>query len=216
MTGTLLKPTALHGVFEGLHRDLIHPDGPQISTMQNYRFAILLYKPEQELALRREVQTLTGKLIAVDWHVKLIDLRRLFLDRLRAMPDDFLGRLIEMERQLAKRDLERALHYIKGKIEPLIEGVDGLAADCVRDINDYVQAYPDKVERTAVLVGRMGGLYPFFRPSTLLRHLDGRTHKLPVVLLYPGSRQGPTSLSFMDKMPAESDYRPRIYSQYSA
>lgn len=208
----LLKPTALQSVFHELRRDLIHPDGPQISTMQNYRFAILQYKPEQELALRREVQTLTGQLVAAGWHVVSIDLRRLLLDRLRAMPDDFFHRLIEMERRLAASSPDRALHYIKGKIEPLIEGVDGLAADCARLIDAHAQAHPDKVANTVVLIGRVGALYPFFRSSALLRHLDGHTHKIPVVLLYPGSREGSTGLSFMDMLPADSDYRPRIYS----
>ena len=38
-----------------------------------------------------------------------------------------------------------------------------------------------------VLIGRAGGLYPFFRSSALLRHLDGQTGTVPVVLLYPGT-----------------------------
>ena len=36
-----------------LRRDLIHDDGPRISTMRNYRFAIVQYQKEQELELRR-------------------------------------------------------------------------------------------------------------------------------------------------------------------
>jgi hypothetical protein len=34
---------------------------------------------------------------------------------------------------------------------------------------------------------------------------------VPVVLLYPGTKQGPTSLSFMGLLNPDSDYRPRIY-----
>jgi len=45
----------------------------------------------------------------------------------------------------------------------------------------------------------------------LLRHLDGQTGNVPVVLLYPGSRQGSTALSFMGILNSDSDYRPRIY-----
>jgi len=70
---------------------------------------------------------------------------------------------------------------------------------------------PDQLERTLALVGRAGALYPFFRSSALLKHLDGRTRNVPVVLLYPGGRRGPTSLSFMDMLEPDSDYRPRIY-----
>jgi hypothetical protein len=34
---------------------------------------------------------------------------------------------------------------------------------------------------------------------------------VPVVLLYPGKVVGETGLSFMGVLPADRDYRPRIY-----
>ena len=34
---------------------------------------------------------------------------------------------------------------------------------------------------------------------------------MPVVLLYPGERRGPTGLSFMGRLDPDNDYRPRIY-----
>ena len=67
------------------------------------------------------------------------------------------------------------------------------------------------VDRTLALIGRAGALYPFFRSSALLRHLDGGTRNVPVVLLYPGERRGPTGLSFMGILDPDNDYRPRIY-----
>lgn len=56
------------------------------------------------------------------------------------------------------------------------------------------------------LIGRAGALYPFLSSSALLRY------DIPVVLLYPGKRTGPTSLSYMGVLPPNPDYRPRIYS----
>jgi hypothetical protein len=103
------------------------------------------------------------------------------------------------------------LNYLKSKLLPLVEGPEGLAGDCKRLIQDFVQQHPDEADRTLVLIGRAGGLYPFFRSSALLRHLDGQTGNVPVVLLYPGSKQGPTSLAFMGLLSPDSDYRPRIY-----
>jgi hypothetical protein len=70
-------------------------------------------------------------------------------------------------------------------------------------------ATPDK---KLILLSRAGGLYPFFRSSGLLRHLDGKTSNLPIVLLYPGDRQDVSSLSFMGEQTTDRDYRPRIYS----
>jgi hypothetical protein len=105
----------------------------------------------------------------------------------------------------------RGLSYLASKLTPLIEGPDGIAADCSRQICAHVAAHPDRVNRALALVGRAGALYPFFRSSALLRHLDGRTENVPVVLLYPGQRRGPTALSFMGALEPDSDYRPRIY-----
>jgi hypothetical protein len=67
------------------------------------------------------------------------------------------------------------------------------------------------VDRTLVLVGRSGALYPFFRTSALLKHIDGKTRNIPVVLLYPGERRDVTELSFMGELQPDRDYRPRIY-----
>jgi hypothetical protein len=116
-----------------------------------------------------------------------------------------------METRTARHDARRGLNYLKSKLMPLVEGPDGIAADCSRVILDHVARHPDRVDRTLALVGRAGALYPFFRSSALLRHLDGRTHNVPVVLLYPGERRGPTGLSFMGQVNPDNDYRPRIY-----
>ena len=57
---------ALRDAFAALRADLIQDDGPRISTMRNYRFAILQYSPALEFQLRAEVQKLGGELIATD------------------------------------------------------------------------------------------------------------------------------------------------------
>ena len=81
----------------------------------------------------------------------------------------------------------------------------------VRGNLDYAYRRVPEAERTLALIGRAGALYPFFRSSALLKHLDGRTEHVPVVLLYPGERRSKTSLSFMGELEPDSDYRPRIY-----
>jgi hypothetical protein len=72
-----------------------------------------------------------------------------------------------------------------------------LTADVSQAICEFADRHPDKSERTLVLIGRAGALYPFFRTSALLKHLDGRTRNIPVVLLYPGERRQDNLLSFM-------------------
>jgi hypothetical protein len=202
---------SLFEAFTALRGDLIHEDGPRISTMRNYRFAIVQYAPDNEFKLRAEVQRLSADLVASGWMVLTIDLQKLLLDRVRRETDDWAVKVVRTERQIARIDAQRGLTYLKSKLSPLIEGPEGLAADCSRIIGEYVDRHPDRVDRTLALIGRAGALYPFFRTSALLRHLDGRTRNVPVVLLYPGSKSGPTGLSFMGLLEPDSDYRPRIY-----
>ena len=211
MNMPLLHQTPLQEAFAALRRDLIHEDGPRISTMRNYRFAIVQYEPADEFKLRGEVQRLSADLVANGWMVLSLNLQKLLLDRMRAQGGDWIERVIGMEKQTASNGPERGLNYLKSKLVPLIEGPDGIAADCRRIICDYADQHPDTVDRTLALIGRAGALYPFFRSSALLRHLDGGTRNVPVVLLYPGERRGPTGLSFMGMLNPDNDYRPRIY-----
>ena len=115
------------------------------------------------------------------------------------------------ERRLYEKDPDRALAYLRDKVAPHIEGPDGIAADVARLISAFSEEHPDRADRTLVLIGRAGALYPFFRSSALLKHIDGKTRNIPVVLLYPGERKDTTALSFMGELDADRDYRPRIY-----
>lgn len=212
MSGPLFQQRGKVGeAFDALRRDLIYEDGPRISTMRNYRFAIVQYKPEEEFELRSEVQRLTSDLAANGWIVFSLDLQRILFDRIRSQGEEWIDRVVQMEKRFSQIEDERGLNYLKSKLTPLIEGPEGIAADCSRIIRSYVEQNPDKVDRTLALIGRAGALYPFFRSSALLRHLDGRTDNVPVVLLYPGERRGTTGLSYMGILNPDNDYRPRIY-----
>lgn len=176
MTTTLPLFGQVHTAIDALRRDLIDPeDGPRISTMRNYRFAIVQYDPKDEYPMRLEVQKLIAELGAKGWFVLSIDLQKLLLDRIRSQPDDWSEKVIAMEKRMSERQLDRGLNYLKSKLLPLVEGPEGLAGDCKRLIQEYIQTHPNEADRTLVLIGRAGGLYPFFRSSALLRHLDGQT-----------------------------------------
>ncbi|MEE9383577.1 MAG: DUF1788 domain-containing protein [Nannocystaceae bacterium] len=201
----------LASTFAALKADLIHEEGPRISTMRNYRFCIAVYQPREEFELRRHVQRLTSELVAGGWVVKGISLQRVLLNRLRSHGEHDIARIIQREKGVTAKNAERGLNFLKDKITPELEGPEGIAADLAKEIQDFIAANPDKAERTLVIIGRVGALYPFFRSSALLKHLDGHTKNVPVVLMYPGERLGETGLRFMGKGGADSDYRPRIY-----
>ena len=203
--------TELDEAFAALRKDLVHDAGPRISTMRNYRFAIVPYSPGDEFKLRGYVQTLVGDLTASGWVVLTLSLQKLLLERVRGLGDDVVPRLIEMERRIASADPDRGLNYLREKLSREIEGPCGIAADVGRAITTFADENPDKAERTLAIIGRAGALYPFFQTSSLLKHLDGHTKNVPVVLLYPGERRAAAGLSFMGAVNPDSDYRPRIY-----
>jgi hypothetical protein len=212
----LFHRTPLDQTLADLKRDLLAEDGPRISTMRNHRFALLVYRPDEEFALRAGVRRLVAELEAGGWAVLTLSLQRLLHERVRRLGEATVQRLVEMERRVTRADPrrpdpDRGLNFLRDQLAPQIEGPEGLAADVAAAVRAFAEAHPDKAERTLVLLGRAGALHPFFRSSALLKHLDGRTGSIPVVLLYPGERQGEAGLSFIGRTAPDRDYRPRIY-----
>jgi Domain of unknown function (DUF1788) len=212
----LLHRTSLEEAVQALRRDLLAEGGPRISTMRNYRFAILPYRPVDEFKLRKLIRRLSDDLKAEGWSVLSISLQKLLLDRIRSSGDQEVRRLIDRERKLFQKGPglggpERALDDLRQTIAQHVEGPSGIAADVIKLIDGFAEAAPEDADRTLVLLGRAGALYPFFRSSALLKHIDGKTRNIPVVLLYPGERRDTTALSFMGELPSDRDYRPRIY-----
>jgi hypothetical protein len=92
-----------------LKRDLLSEEGPRISTMRNYRFAILPYLPNEEFKLRHHMLRLTEELRAEGWAVLPISLQKLLIERIRRTGQDNVERLIARERRLFERNSDRAL-----------------------------------------------------------------------------------------------------------
>lgn len=204
-------PTALQLAIDDLTRDLLRGDGPQISTVRNYNFAILPYDPSSEFDLRTAISRLCEELREAGWTTGIIPLHSLLIERLRAQGPEFIQAMVQREKMLADIDAQRGLRTLKERVVNIIEGADGLAKDVIREIDQLLADNPGNVHRTVIFLGRAGALYPFFRTSALLKHVAGHTHNVPVVLLYPGKVVGDTGLSFMGVLPADRDYRPRIY-----
>ena len=209
---SLFESASLDSAVKSLRDNLLDEGGPKISTMRNYRFAILLYNPRQEFTLRSRIRCLTDDLRGQGWNVLAISLQRLLLDRIKVEEQRVVDSIIHTELRLYAKDPERALNHLKDKIALSIEGADGIAQDVIALIDKFASEQLGETNRILIFLGRAGGLYPFFRSSALLKHIDGKTRNLPVVLLYPGERRDLNALSFMGELPADRDYRPRIYS----
>ncbi|RKH44285.1 BREX protein BrxB domain-containing protein [Corallococcus sicarius] len=206
---------ALEGVdraVAALERDLTAQAGPRISTMRNHNFAILLYPPKKEFQLRQRLRTMIGRLESEGWSVLSMALHQVLFERLRTrLGAEEIQSLVERERRVYARSPERAMNDLRQKLSEHIDGPSGLAADLEHRIKAFREQHPVDPDRTLVLLGRTGALYPFFRSSALLKHLGGRTDNVPVVLLYPGEQRD-GGLSFMQELEPDRDYRPRIYA----
>lgn len=211
MTADLFTLQGLDSAVSALEGDLLKPGGPSISTMRNHNFAILLYLPREEYRLRQRVRQMVHHLEGEGWAVLSLALHELVFERVTAkLGPDGVEKLIGMEKQLFQMSPERALKYLQEKLATDIDGPDGLAKDVADRIAAFRAAHPEAEDRTLVLLGRAGALYPFFRSSALLKHLGDRTLNTPVVLLYPGEQND--GLSFMQQLVPDRDYRPRIYA----
>ncbi|MGC1306548.1 MAG: BREX protein BrxB domain-containing protein [Phormidesmis sp.] len=207
-----IEQASLDRAINELRKDLLDEAGPRISTMRNYRFAILTYDPEDEYKLRQRIHNLSDELTEKGWNMLSISLQKLLLDRLKAEDPRVLESIIRMEHQLYEKDPERSLTHLKNKLTRYVEGPDGIAHDVIERIGRFADEHPDETNRTLFFLGRTGALYPFFRSSALLKHIDGKTRNLPVVVLYPGERKDRQALSFMKELSTDRDYRPRVYS----
>ena len=146
----------LDAALDALKRDLMSEDGPRISTMRNYRFAILPYLPAEEFRLRREILKLTEQLRGEGWAVLAIPLQKLLLERIRRTGEANVANLIAREKRLHSRHPARALEHIRERIAPHIEGPEGLAADVARIIGEFADQHPHLADRSLVLIGRAG------------------------------------------------------------
>lgn len=205
-------PNSLNLALDALRKDLLSEDGPQISTVRNYNFAILPYDPEAEFSLRAAIHRLCGDLRDAGWTTGIIPLHSLLLARIRAQGAEFVESMIAREKRLSgAADPWRGFRTLKERVVTLMEGPEGLAQDVIMEISRILNEHPNHPDKTVIFLGRAGALYPFFRTSALLKHVAGHTRNVPVVLLYPGHVVGETGLSFMGVLPADRDYRPRIY-----
>lgn len=195
-----------------LKRDLLHSSGPAISTSRNYPFAIFWYPPDDEYQARDRIVTLGDDLRREGWNVHSIDLMGLLLRYLSEVEDgDLLEYLEEEELTLYRAhqgNFEPQISMLANELGRHFDAQEGFPARVLAEIKELTRE--DSPDRSVVFLSRIGGLYPFYRTSALLRYLDQGV-RVPTIVLYPGIHTDQNALSFMGEMDADRDYRPRIY-----
>lgn len=159
-------------------------------------YGILVYPPESEFELRKELALLRTRLQQAGKRVTTVSLAECMNTALAA---EGMGAAELAEAEVAS-SLPLAIETVF-EILSSYQPLDELVAA-------RVPIEPDP-ERDVVLLVRAGALYPLYRTYALLEQLKGRI-TVPTVLMYPGTRVGPKGLSFMGVADPEHNYRPWI------
>lgn len=183
---------------DSLEPVLREPDPrPKLSAYHDMPYAIFQYPPEAEFELRHEVALLGTRLEHAGKRVTRISLAERLAEAL-GTEGLTAERLAQAEASVGLQKTIETVHEVISSYRPL----DDLVAKRMPDDPDPL--------RDVILILRAGALFPFYRTSALLDHLQGKI-TVPGVLFYPGELEGPAGLRFMGVLDPEHSYRPRIF-----
>jgi hypothetical protein len=176
--------------------------GAGLSTYTDMPFGIFLYPPEDEWELRAELRDLTIRLENAGKTVQRLSLAALLEQAIKAA-----GLSLE---EIAEAEASLGPELVRDTLRDVLSGK---AAGAV-PLDELVAQAVDTSKPTSshlVFLERVGALYDLHRPSALLENLRNRVLH-PVVLFYPGQRDGPAGLRFMDEADADHNYRPKLFA----
>lgn len=203
---------SLESRIDTLKKDLLNPAGPSISTNRNYPFALFQYLPQEEFEMRTKLADLLDALRNKGWTILNVDLFSTFIELLAEEEEgELIEALIEEEKlqyQTHHNDYKLPISVLQNSLDVIFKDQDKYAKLVLDKIKEKTE-HSDEM-KTVIFLSRIGGLYPFYRTSSLLRYLD-KGIRVPTIVLYPGERTEQYYLSFMGEMDADRDYRPRIY-----
>jgi len=195
--------SSLHERLEQLEADLAyHP--PRFVRVSSMPYAIFHYAPEDERALRRELNKLAVRLRQKEWRVHFLSLAALLWRAIERC--EGLETLVELER-------EEGFQVVQGQVftyltEDFWQPLPRLVAEAIAGMGTV------QPKRDLVFLYRAGAFAPaMYSMSRLVNELATYDVRVPVVLLYPGRREGTFGLRYMDlpERAAMGNYRVQIY-----
>jgi hypothetical protein len=176
--------------------------GAGLSTYTDMPFGIFLYPPEDEWELRSELRDLAIRLVNAGKTVQRLSMAVLLERAIEAAG-------LSMQ-EIADAEATLGPEMVRDTLRDLLSGK---AAGSV-PLDELVAQAVDTAKPTSshiVFIERVGVLFDLHRPSALLENLRNRVLH-PVVLFYPGQRDGPAGLRFMDELDADHNYRPKLFA----
>ena len=194
---------------EKLQQDIL--EGPhRISVYNDMPYAIFLYSPEEEWNMRKAIESLAIKLSHQGKKITKISFETLMWDLFKQIdaidPGEGLSGLIENERSMSIAEAQKTIQkYLSGE-------VFGNEKISVLDLIEK-QASALDPEHDIIFLVHAGAFAPhLFQVSSMVEQMQGRI-SVPVIIFYPGTKEGTIGLRFMDLRDHEptGNYRVSIY-----
>ena len=178
-------------------------NGRRLESTGSTPIYYLVFPPSQILEVKQETKTWIAKLENNDWSVVVLSFaeavnsilrehkfRKMWLQGEKAV----LAKAAEAIPQSAISDITTTLQ------KSLTEGPELLSM--VREKLDEAANRPNGV----LLLTDLEALHPYLRINTIEAQIMDQI-RCPVIVLYPGKREGKTSLRFLEFYPADPNYR---------
>jgi hypothetical protein len=167
----------------------------------------LVFPVSEILDVKRQTKAWRAKLEHDGWHVVTLSLgetvngifqkhklRKLWLASEKQLIQQAEQKRIALDYREINKTLAKALSDNSQLAPELTSAIDAKLSE--------VDAKPNGL----LLITDLEALHPYLRINTIEAYMQGRIHR-PVIVLYPGRREGKTSLRFLEFYPADPNYR---------
>ena len=163
----------------------------------------LVFPVREILAVKRQTRAWVAKLENQGWRVVVFSMAQAVNTILRGhklRPQWLMGEKMLLGRAERSGAAIEFGEINKTLAKALTEGADLL--DLVKAKIEEAAAYPGGL----LMLADLEALHPYLRINSIETQLQGAI-RCPVVVLYPGKREGKTSLRFLEFYPADPNYR---------
>lgn len=167
----------------------------------------LVFPIAELLDVKRQTKAWTARLENDGWSVVTLSiaevvetflqqhkLRKLWLMSEKQIMAESDQKRTSLDCREINKTLEKALSHDSKLVPDLLALIDAKRLEA--------EAVPNGL----LLITDLEALHPYLRINTIEEHLRTNTCR-PVVVLYPGTREGKTSLKFLEFYPADPNYR---------
>lgn len=157
----------------------------------------LVFPPHEMLAVKRQLKEWEAKLKLQGWTLETFSMAEAIHDIFKANEFRDVWLASEMDRSFEPD----SVHDINQTLTSVLVSGDALMNRLLARLESLAGR-----ERTALFITDLEALHPYLRVGSLEVKLQGK-FGVPTVFLYPGVRDGKTTLRFLGIYPPDGNYR---------